>query len=707
MLLTKLYSLQARRRRWLLACADALAWPVGLAIGASLRFDLSLHIPRLGGLLITSAIAALAQVLLGATDGLYRGRWRYASFEGVGALALSSVLITAGLWVLNLADGRLVRESVPLIGGASALALMLGARYIARLAMEHLRKPSRDARKLLVYGAGHAAEEVVAMMLRDPNSPYLPVALLDDEVGRRHRSIMGIPVVGNRHDMATAKERFGADTLLIAVRRASGSFRREVADLATAAGLSVNVLPSLREVLEGSKRPYDIRQATIEDLLGRREIRTDLSVAAGYLAGRRVLVTGAGGSIGSELCRQIHRFGPAELIMLDRDETALHGLQLSLERRALLDSPNFVLLDIRDRRGLEALFARRRPEVVFHAAALKHLPMLEQHPGEAVQTNVWGTLNVLQASVEYGVDRFVNISTDKAVDPCCVLGYSKRMTERLTAAAGAVCENGTFLSVRFGNVLGSRGSVLHTFKAQIEAGGPITVTDPDVRRFFMTVEEAIQLVIQAAAVGSSGEVLVLDMGEPVRIEEVARRMIAESGDNLEIVYTGLRQGEKLNESLFNEDEVGRRLHHPMISHVRVPPLHAARVPGLDPFAAPAALIATLQQLCSSAGLRADDDSTSAKSLFDIFEANPRFRPDVNGVGHHEDVSLGVSLTSSNGHGTCDRHRRWSDREALPACPICGEPPTRLHGGTRGTRPPVPTPSRVSHDYLKDDAAESM
>jgi FlaA1/EpsC-like NDP-sugar epimerase len=315
----------------------------------------------------------------------------------------------------------------------------------------------------------------------------------------------------------------------------------------------------------------DIRAVTPSDLLGRRVIDTEVHLIAGYLTGKRVLVTGAGGSIGSELCRQIRAHGPASLVMLDRDESALHEVQLSLEGRALLDDRALTLCDIREADAVADVFDEHRPEVVFHAAALKHLPLLEMWPAEAVKTNVRGTENVLGAAEAFGVERFVNVSTDKAVNPTSVLGYSKRIGERLTAAT-AERASGTYLSVRFGNVLGSRGSVLTAFRAQIEAGGPVTVTHPEATRYFMTVEEAVELVVQAGAVGRDGEVLVLDMGEPVRIAEVAARMIATAQRPVDIVYTGLRPGEKLCEQLFAEDEADRRPVHPLIAHVGVVPL---------------------------------------------------------------------------------------------------------------------------------------
>jgi dTDP-glucose 4,6-dehydratase len=294
------------------------------------------------------------------------------------------------------------------------------------------------------------------------------------------------------------------------------------------------------------------------------------------------------------LCRQIDHHAPAALIMLDRDESGLHQVQLTIQGQALLDAREMVVCDIRDRAALQAVFDEHRPDVVFHAAALKHLPLLEMWPGEAVKTNVLGTQNVLDASVAVGVKRFVNISTDKAARPTSVLGYTKRVAERLTASAAQEAR-GSYLSVRFGNVLGSRGSFLTTFRAQIAAGGPLTVTHPEVTRYFMTVEEAVELVVQAGAVGRSGEVLVLDMGAPVRILEVAERMVAAADEPIDIIFTGLRPGEKLHEQLWDDGEVDARPVHPLISHVPVTPLHptdAADVLGPND-----AVKARLQELC--------------------------------------------------------------------------------------------------------------
>lgn len=309
----------------------------------------------------------------------------------------------------------------------------------------------------------------------------------------------------------------------------------------------------------------------LNDLLGRVELHTDVAEFSRYVSGRRVLITGAGGSIGSELARQVHELAPAEIILLDRDESALHGVQLAIYGYGLLDTPDIVLACIRDKTALRRVFARHRPHVVLHAAALKHLPLLEQYPDEAWKTNVIGTHHLLDLSAEYAVERFVNVSTDKAADPTSVLGVTKRAAEQLTAWYGENA-NGTYLSVRFGNVLDSRGSVLHTFRTQIERGGPVTVTHPEVTRYLMTIPEACELVLHAGAVGRDGEVLVLDMGQPVRILDLARQLIARSGKAIDVVFTGLRPNEKLHEELFGVDEVAVRHRHPLISHVQVPPL---------------------------------------------------------------------------------------------------------------------------------------
>ena len=580
---------------------DAAAWAVALLFATVVRYDFDLDEVDLEAWVVIAVMAAITQTVAGLACGLYTGRFRFGSFEEVAGLMVATTLATAVLFGLNLVapGGQAVPKSAVVAGGVTAAALMSGVRYTWRLLWERRRRPTGDdCERILVFGAGDGGAQVISAMMVDPQSPYLPVALLDDNPAKRNLRIKGVRVVGNRDRIAEAAFSHQAQSLLIAIPTASAELVSELTDRALAANLTVKVLPPVRELFGGDVGVADIREVTEADLLGRHEVAIDLASIAGYLTGRRVLVTGAGGSIGSELCRQVQRLGPAELIMVDRDESALHAVQLSIEGRALLDSPDLVLLDIRDQPRLARVFAERRPEVVFHAAALKHQPLLETHPGEAVKTNVWGTLAVLQAAAEVGVTRFVNISTDKAADPCSVLGYSKRIAERLTAYVASQAE-GTYLSVRFGNVLGSRGSMLGTFHAQIEAGGPITVTHPEVSRYFMTVEEAVQLVIQAGAIGRDGEALVLDMGQPVVIADVARRLAELAERPVEIVYTGLRPGEKLHEVLLGEDEPDDRPVHPLVSHVGVPPLTPDDVVVIDPSAPPVEIIAELHGLCES------------------------------------------------------------------------------------------------------------
>ena len=601
-----LLSLLSEHRAAMQVTVDAIAWAFGLLFGVLVRYGF-IDIDRLnpGGLAAVVLLAAVAQAITGVLTGLYLGRRRFGSFEEVAVLAPTTALVATFLATAILAHDwayrgpdelRLVPLGGVLAGAVAAFVIMGAARYGWRLSMERRRRPAgEDCSRLLVMGAGEGGELAIKSMMRNPDSPYLPVGLIDDDPAKRHLRIKGVKVVGTRADIAAAARALDADGLLIAIPSAGGELVRELSAAAAEADLQVRVLPPVTELLDGTVDVSDIRPVTEADLLGRREIDTDVSAIAGYLAGKRVLVTGAGGSIGAELCRQIHRFGPGELIMLDRDESALHAVLLSLNGRAMMDAPEVVLADIRDRPRLEQVFTERRPQVVFHAAALKHVTALEQHPCEAVKTNVVGTLHLLEVAASHGVERFVNISTDKAADPVNVLGYTKRVAERLTAHV-ARQNHGTYLSVRFGNVLGSRGSVLTVFREQVAAGGPVTVSDPDVTRYFMTVEEAVQLVIQAGAVGGDGQALVLDMGTPVRIADVAHRLAETSPDPVEIIYTGLRPGEKLHEHLFGRAEADQRPAHPLISHVDVPPMCPETLVDLDTTLERDKLVATLREL---------------------------------------------------------------------------------------------------------------
>jgi FlaA1/EpsC-like NDP-sugar epimerase len=520
-------------------------------------------------------VVLVVHAIVGYVVGIYRRRWRYGSFDEVGGLVVATIITTSVLFVLRFFDTSLnpFPRSVIFISGFAGLCFVAASRYAWRLIREQLRRPTdQTAAKILVYGAGEGGIQMVNTLLRNPQSPYLPVGFLDDNPDTHRLSISGVPVLGGRDQLSNARARTGATTLLIAIPSADSALIGDISARARELSMDVKVLPAVQNLNERPLDTSDIRDLTDEDLLGRRKVVIDLQQISDYLVNRRVLVTGAGGSIGSELCRQLARFNPTELIMLDRDESALHEVQLSIHGRALLDTPQTVLADLRDEATINHIFDTRKPEVVFHAAALKHLPLLERYPLEAYQTNVLGTLTLLNAAQRTGVGVFVNISTDKAANPISVLGYSKRIAERVTAAVGQSATSGKYMSVRFGNVLGSRGSVLMSFRDQIAKGGPLTVTHRGVTRYFMTISEAVQLVIQAGAIGSSGEALVLDMGTPVSIYDVAKQLVANSGKPVEIEIVGLRAGEKVHEELFGEGESDTRPQHPLISHVPVLPV---------------------------------------------------------------------------------------------------------------------------------------
>ena len=605
--------LPALRGRAARAAADGVALAAALLLATLLRHDGDLSQVHLPALVLLGVVAIAVQTVVGLQFGLYTGRWSYGCFEEIAALAKTAVVTTGAVFALDTLLGRLAPRSAIIAAGLITLVLAAGVRYAVRLLHDNRLRPSPERGvRVVVVGAGEGAAQVVRAMLRNPDSPYVPVALLDDDPAKRSLQIMGVPVRGSRQEMADVVRRDRADAVLIAIPSAGADTVRELTEMAAPLGVELKVVPPVLELFGRTVRVEDIRPVSHADLLGRREIGIDLAAVAGYLEGRRVLVTGAGGSIGSELCRQVARFHPSELVMLDRDESGLHAVQLSLDGRGMLDDRNLVVADIRDQQRLDEVFAEHRPQVVFHAAALKHLPLLEMHPSEALKTNIVGTYQILQTALRHGVDRLVNISTDKAAEPVNVLGYSKRITERLTAAADEAGP-GTYTSVRFGNVLGSRGSVLTAFQAQVEAGGPIMVTHPDVSRYFMTVQEAVRLVVQAGALDSHGEVLVLDMGEPVRIADVARRIADSAERHIDVVYTGLRPGEKLHEVLLGPGEPDHRPHHPLISQAPVPPLDGAVLSLLDPAVPRSDLIAVLRWLAESPALSSPRDTAAAGS----------------------------------------------------------------------------------------------
>ncbi|WP_256842688.1 polysaccharide biosynthesis protein [Ornithinimicrobium cryptoxanthini] len=549
---------------------DTFWWVLALVLLAGVPHRDPDQLAILPELALIGLLGGVLHVSVGLWLRVYQVGHERGSFDEVATLIRAAMVAGLLLALVIAVSG----DHTPLLGvagSAVALAFMLGPRLSVRI--ERHRRASARSRgtHTIILGAGAGGRHLLNSMLSH-DEHHRPVAFLDDDPAKRRLRINGVPVLGDRTDLQAVATSTGATHLAVAIPSIRSEDLREVRQLAHTAGLKMLVLPRLDALLGAEPGLQDLRDLDLEDLLGRRPVTLDQGAISDQIQGKVVLVTGAGGSIGSELCRQITRHGPARIVMLDRDESALHATQLSITGRGLLEGEDLVLLDIRDRERLTEAFARARPDVVFHAAALKHLTLLQKHPHEAWLTNVLGTRNVLEAAARAGVGTLVNISTDKAADPTCVLGLSKRLAERLTAA-WSQREPGRYVSVRFGNVLGSRGSVIPAFTEQIRRGGPVTVTHPDVERFFMTIPEACQLVLQSAALGSDGDVIVLDMGKPVRIDDVARTLINLSGRrDVDITYTGLRPGEKLTESLVGRDEEHLPTDHPLLARVRVEPL---------------------------------------------------------------------------------------------------------------------------------------
>ena len=576
-----------RRRYQILAAVDGVIWSIALPLAAFARFDFEWSRVDGSGLLLAVVIAVGIHLTVGFVTGLYLGSSRMASFQEIGWVAMSTGAAVAVLFLtLAINSGEhLVPRGAILAAGAYEIVGALSFRYLVRVLMENRRKTTHPrSGRLLIFGAGNAGEQAVRALREDSEADLLPVAFLDDDPLKRRLRLLGLPIEGGRDAIAATAQKYEAGVLLIAVPSATQDQILSIASIAQNVGLSVRVLPRLEKFLTEPVAVKDIRELTLTDFLSRNEVRLDLEKIASYLENKVVLVTGAGGSIGSQLCETVRDFRPARLLMLDHAENSLHRLQLRLEGQALLALPSLNLIDIRDLDALRSVFGEHRPDVVFHAAAHKHLRFLERHPKEALKTNVFGTENVLKVAIEFGVQRFVNISSDKAANPINVLGLTKRLGERITAHY-ATQSPGVFISVRFGNVLGSDGSVIPTFREQIVRGEEITVTHPDVTRYFMTIPEAVQLVVEAGALGEDGDVLVLEMGDPVKIVDLAYRLAAEVSPGVlpEIVFSGLREGEKLHEDLVADcDEMLDRPHE-LLYRGKVPPITPEMLRGLENF----------------------------------------------------------------------------------------------------------------------------
>jgi FlaA1/EpsC-like NDP-sugar epimerase len=510
-------------------------------------------------------VAVALQLAANRLAGLYGPVWQHASIAEAQRILAAGVATTSLLfgWQFLAAEKRLPL-SVIVSGGLVATLLMGALRFHSRLFAFH-RRQRADAIRVLVVGAGHSAASLLREIDRSPDGDLEVVALLDDDPRKVGRSMGATAIVGTIDDLQEAGRDYRADLVILAIPSAGSPLVRRVADEFADLGVPLKVLPSVAEMMNGEPQLHDVRDLSIDDLLGRQPIATDLDSVAAMIRGRRVLVTGGGGSIGSEIVRQVAEYQPSELYVLDRDETHLFDALA-----AIGDRGSGVLMDVRDADRVHRFFKTARPEIVFHAAANKHVPLLEDHPAEAAATNVLGTRNVVAAARANGVEHFVFVSTDKAVQPSNVMGASKHLGEQLVLAHAP--EGSAWCAVRFGNVLGSRGSVVPTFLRQIREGGPVTLTHADVTRFFMSIPEAVMLVLQAAALADDRQIFMLEMGEPVRIADLARRMISLAGlrvgTDVEIQVTGLRPGEKLAEELYTLDEQPTGTVHPKIFQLK-------------------------------------------------------------------------------------------------------------------------------------------
>ncbi|MCF7984170.1 MAG: polysaccharide biosynthesis protein [Thiohalocapsa sp.] len=507
--------------------------------------------------------------------GLYRGVWRFASLPDlvrIGKAAVATTLIVlVALFVINRSEN--LPRSVPLLFVLYQLVLLAGPRLAYRWLKDH-RLSLRSGKRVLIVGAGRSGEMLARDMLRDNAHTYDPVAFVDDKLRRQGGDIHGIPIAGATSQLAELVERLEIDLIMLALERASSREMRGLVELCERTGKPFRTVPQLQSLLSGQVTINQLREVGIDDLLGRNPVTLDWDGIRAGLTDRVVLITGAGGSIGSELCRQVTAASPARLVLVDNCEYNLYKLDMELTGRHPALAVERYLVDVGDRVGVDALFRRERPQIVFHAAAYKHVPLLQAQVRAAVRNNVFGTAVVAESADRWQCERFVLISTDKAVNPTNVMGASKRVAEVLTQdlAAGSRCR---FITVRFGNVLGSAGSVVPLFRRQIEDGGPVTVTHPDIERYFMTIPEACQLIMQAAVIGEGGEIFVLDMGEPIKIRYMAEQMIRLAGrepeQDIEIRYVGLRPGEKLFEELFYDVEDTIRTAHPKIRTARRQP----------------------------------------------------------------------------------------------------------------------------------------
>ncbi len=508
--------------------------------------------------------------------GLYRCIWKYASGSELERILTAGAIAGVGSFILGtigLTATRLTATRLPYSALALDALFALGAfaapRLFVRFRNARGRRSAND-RRAIVVGAGAAGQLILRETRLNPKLHLAIVAFVDDNPFKQKQLLGNVPILGTLNDLPSLVARLGVDELIIAMPNARGAVIRKVVQAATNSGIPARTVPGLHDLISGRVRVNSLRPVEIQDLLRRDAIVTDLEAVKALATGRTVLVTGAGGSIGSELCRQLAAISPARLVAIDHSENQIFEIDGELRRSFPTLDIVPVIADVRDAARIHAIVGQHRPYAIFHAAAHKHVPLMEENVAEAIANNILGTRNVVDAALDADTMHLVNISTDKAVRPTSIMGATKRVAERVVLHA-AVTEKRNFVSVRFGNVLGSRGSVIPTFMRQIQDGGPVLVTHPEMRRYFMTIPEAVQLVLQAGALGKGAELFVLDMGEPIKIVDLARDLIRlsglEEGSDVEIAYTGVRPGEKLYEEVFFGGEDIRPTNHPKVLRV--------------------------------------------------------------------------------------------------------------------------------------------
>ncbi len=516
-------------------------------------------------ILIIIAVKLLSFILF----GLYRKMWKYASLRDFITIVESLVLSSAVMvFIFYIIEAPYFPKSILIIDFLLTLILIVASRFSVRMFNEMIfgSMYSRKKRTLIV-GAGDAGEMIVREMMRQRDSEYIPVGFLDDDKVKIGRQIHGIKVFGKTDEIKKFIKKLAVDEIIIAIPSASGAVRKDIAFKAKEENIVCKTLPSLYEIIDGKAHLYQVRDIRIEDILGRKSVEINYNQLLDQLEGKSILITGAGGSIGSEICRQVIRFKPSKLILVDHSENSVFLIEQELFTKLNYPGAIPIVTDIRDNSSIKGVFKKYKPEIVFHTAAYKHVPLMQLNPEAALRNNFLGTKALVKLSILYGVKKFVMLSTDKAVKPNNIMGISKLLSEKYLQSLSRI-KDSVFIIVRFGNVLGSQGSVVPIFQSQIENGGPVIVTHPKMTRFFMTITEASQLVIQACVMGRGGEVYVLDMGKPISILELARNMIRLYGlkpeKDIKITFSGVRRGEKFTEELTGDHEKLRSTNFPSI-----------------------------------------------------------------------------------------------------------------------------------------------